>query len=38
MLEEGDSLPFDGGVPHRFRRTGGAATRVLRVASPLPPA
>ena len=36
-LEEGDSLLFDGGVPHRFRRTGGVATRALRVASPLPP-
>ncbi len=36
-LEEGDSLMFDGGVPHRFRRTGGVATRALRVASPLPP-
>src|SRR4051812_7603895 len=22
-LEEGDTLMFDGGVPHRFRRTGG---------------
>jgi transcriptional regulator with XRE-family HTH domain len=37
-LEEGDSLLFDGGVPHRFRRTGGVATRALRVTSPLPPA
>jgi transcriptional regulator with XRE-family HTH domain len=37
-LEEGDALIFDGGVPHRLRRTGGVATRALRVATPLPPA
>jgi len=36
-LEEGDALMFDGGVPHRLRRTGGVATRALRVATPLPP-
>jgi transcriptional regulator with XRE-family HTH domain len=33
-LSEGDALLFDGGVPHRFRRTGGVGTRVLKVASP----
>ena len=33
-LEEGDALLFDGGVPHRFRRTGGVSTRVLKVATP----
>jgi len=33
-LEEGDALLFDGGVPHRMRRTGGVATRALKVASP----
>ena len=33
-LEEGDALLFDGGVPHRLRRTGGVATRALKVASP----
>jgi quercetin dioxygenase-like cupin family protein len=32
-LEEGDTLLFDGGVPHRLRRTGGASTRVLRVTT-----
>jgi transcriptional regulator with XRE-family HTH domain len=31
-LEEGDTLLFDGAVPHRFRRTGGKATRALCVA------
>jgi transcriptional regulator with XRE-family HTH domain len=31
-LEEGDTLLFDGAVPHRFRRTGGTATRALCVA------
>jgi transcriptional regulator with XRE-family HTH domain len=36
-LEEGDALLFDGGVPHRLRRTGGVATRALRVAAALPP-
>ena len=34
-LAEGDALLFDGGVPHRLRRTGGVATRALRVAAPL---
>ena len=33
-LEEGDALLFDGGVPHRLRRTGGVSTRALKVASP----
>ena len=33
-LEEGDALLFDGGVPHRIRRTGGVATRALKVATP----
>jgi transcriptional regulator with XRE-family HTH domain len=33
-LDEGDALLFDGGVPHRVRRTGGVATRALRVAAP----
>ena len=37
-LEEGDALMFDGGIPHRLRRTGGVATRALRVTSQLPPA
>jgi transcriptional regulator with XRE-family HTH domain len=37
-LQEGDALIFDGGVPHRVRRTGGVATRALRVITPLPPA
>ncbi len=36
-LDEGDALMFDGGIPHRLRRTGGVATRALRVAMPLPP-
>ena len=31
-LEEGDALLFDGGVPHRVRRTGGVSTRALKVA------
>jgi transcriptional regulator with XRE-family HTH domain len=35
-LEEGDTMMFDGSVPHRFRRTGAASTRALRVAAPLP--
>jgi transcriptional regulator with XRE-family HTH domain len=34
-LGEGDALLFDGEVPHRLRRTGGTATRALRVASAL---
>ena len=33
-LAEGDALLFDGGVPHRMRRTGGVATRALQVATP----
>ena len=33
-LEEGDALMFDGGVPHRVRRTGGVSTRALKVATP----
>jgi len=33
-LEEGDALLFDGGVPHRMRRTGGVTTRALKVATP----
>ena len=33
-LEEGDALLFDGGVPHRMRRTGGVSTRALKVATP----
>jgi transcriptional regulator with XRE-family HTH domain len=32
-LEAGDALIFDGGFPHRVRRTGGASTRALQVAS-----
>ena len=35
-LEEGDTMLFDGTVPHRIRRTGGVSTRVVRVSSPLP--
>jgi transcriptional regulator with XRE-family HTH domain len=31
-LDEGDALLFDGALPHRFRRTGGRATRALCVA------
>ena len=31
-LDEGDALRFDGGVPHRIRRSGGVATRALFVA------
>lgn len=37
-LEEGDTLLFDGALPHRFRRTGGVSTRALRVTMPLPAA
>jgi transcriptional regulator with XRE-family HTH domain len=33
-LEEGDTLLFDGGVPHRLRRTGGVSTRALKIATP----
>jgi transcriptional regulator with XRE-family HTH domain len=32
-LDEGDALHFDGAAPHRFRRTGDAATRALYVAT-----
>jgi hypothetical protein len=32
-LAEGDTLRFDGGTPHRFRRTGGTSTRALIVAA-----
>ena len=31
--KKGDTLIFDGGVPHRLRRTGGPVTRALRVAT-----
>jgi DNA-binding XRE family transcriptional regulator len=31
-LDEGDALRFDGGVPHRIRRSGGVATRALLVS------
>jgi Cupin domain len=31
-LGEGDTLLFDGTIPHRLRRTGGVATRALYVA------
>jgi len=31
-LEEGDTLRFDGAVPHRIRRSGGVATRALLIA------
>ena len=34
-LSEGDALLFDGGVPHRVRRTGGVGTRALKVATPV---
>ena len=37
-LQEGDALLFDGGVPHRLRRTGGVATRALKVAERPPSA
>lgn len=33
-LAEGDALLFDGGVPHRVRRTGGVSTRALKIAIP----
>src|SRR3954447_10799659 len=32
-LEEGDTLVFDGAVPHRLRRTGGVNTRALVLAT-----
>jgi transcriptional regulator with XRE-family HTH domain len=28
-LDEGDTLRFDGSIPHRLRRTGGTTTRAL---------
>jgi uncharacterized cupin superfamily protein len=31
-LGEGDALRFDGGVPHRIRRSGGVSTRALLIA------
>lgn len=33
QLDEGDSLRFDGTIPHRFRRTGPPGTRALIVTS-----
>jgi transcriptional regulator with XRE-family HTH domain len=32
-LREGDAVLFDGSVPHRLRRRGGASTRALYVAT-----
>jgi quercetin dioxygenase-like cupin family protein len=32
-LAEGDTLLFDGRMPHRMRRTGGPATHALVVVS-----
>ena len=32
-LREGDSMFFDGTVPHRLRRRGGKRTRALYVAT-----
>ena len=32
-LDEGDTIRFDGAIPHRMRRTGGTGTRALIVAS-----
>jgi transcriptional regulator with XRE-family HTH domain len=32
-LEEGDTLRFDGAIPHRLRRAGGTNTRALIVTS-----
>jgi transcriptional regulator with XRE-family HTH domain len=32
-LEEGDTLRFDGAIPHRLRRTGPPSTRALIVAA-----
>ena len=32
-LAEGDTLRFDGTIPHRLRRTGGTNTRALIVAA-----
>ena len=36
VLEEGDTILFDGTLPLRLRRTGAVSTRVVRVAAPLP--
>jgi transcriptional regulator with XRE-family HTH domain len=36
VLQEGDTMLFDGTVPHRLRRTGGVSTRVVQVSAPLP--
>jgi transcriptional regulator with XRE-family HTH domain len=32
-LAEGDTLRFDGAIPHRLRRTGGTGTRALLVVA-----
>jgi len=32
-LDEGDTLRFDGAIPHRLRRTGGTTTRALLVTT-----
>ena len=32
-LAEGDTLRFDGTIPHRLRRTGGTHTRALIIAA-----
>jgi transcriptional regulator with XRE-family HTH domain len=32
-LEEGDTVRFDGSIPHRLRRTGGTTTRALIVTA-----
>ena len=34
-LDEGDTLRFDGAIPHRLRRRGGPGTRALIVATRL---
>ena len=36
-LAEGDTLRFDGTIPHRLRRTGGTQTRALIIAADLGP-
>jgi transcriptional regulator with XRE-family HTH domain len=33
VLAEGDTLRFDGTIPHRLRRTGGTQTRALIIAA-----
>jgi transcriptional regulator with XRE-family HTH domain len=33
VLTEGDTLRFDGTIPHRLRRTGGTQTRALIIAA-----